>query len=126
MLRRVLSSIAPRAAGVRMFTATRPALGVSPFTIFLKQSATNPKLAGLAIGARGKAVGRLYRALPAAELAKLKAVASKTVFRRKIKRAPKKRVPGAWNKFVQANMKKVAKLPVKHRFAALAKLAGKK
>lgn len=47
----------------------------SSFTMFLIQNKGNPKLAGLAVPARGKLLGKWYRELPKAELATLKAAA---------------------------------------------------
>ena len=53
-------------------------MAVSPFLVFLKQSAKNASLKGLSGVARAKAVGKLYKALPAAEKAALVKTAKAT------------------------------------------------
>ena len=46
-------------------------MAVSPFLLFVRKNKTNAALAKLAVPARGKALGKLYKALPAAEKAAL-------------------------------------------------------
>ena len=53
-------------------------MGVSPYSLFLRQHAKNPALKGLPIAKRGKASARLYNALPAAEKAALVKTAKAT------------------------------------------------
>jgi len=70
---------------------------------------------------RGKQLAKLYKALPKAELTKLKTEAARTPFKRScVKRAPKTRKPHKFAKFVAANYKSVRSVPYKKRLAALA------
>ena len=99
--------------------ATRTMLGVSPFLIFVKKS--KGALPGIGGRRRGKQLAKLYKALPKAELTKLKTEAARTPFKRScVKRAPKTRKPHKFAKFVAANYKSVRSVPYKKRLAALA------
>eukprot|EP00744_Colponema_vietnamica_P015818 GILI01022176.1.p1 GENE.GILI01022176.1~~GILI01022176.1.p1 ORF type:complete len:127 (+),score=27.64 GILI01022176.1:55-381(+) len=58
-------------------------MGVSPYSIFLRQTAKNQALNKLPIGKRGKAVAKLYKALSASDKAALIKQAKATpVFKR--------------------------------------------
>ena len=50
-------------------------MGVSPFSIFIQQN--YKKATGKTIAERGRALGKMYRAMPAADKAKLVAAAKK-------------------------------------------------
>jgi hypothetical protein len=50
---------------------------LNAYSIFMIQTKNHPDLVGLPIAKRGKMLGKMYRALPPAEMAKLKAKAGK-------------------------------------------------
>ena len=76
---------------------------VSPFAVFIKRFGNSAELAGLKITARGRKLGKMYRALSRAELAKLKAEAAKTTFPKKRVVPKQPRKPSAYNLFVKRN-----------------------
>ena len=86
---------------VSRFQATCTVRAVSPFTLFLKRS--KGQLKGIPVTSRSKKLAAQYHALPARELAALKAAAAKTAWpkRRAVVRKPRKAGPFA--KFVKAN-----------------------
>ena len=121
---RMLASPFTRLLGVRAFAVTPVRCAVSPYTIFMKQTAKHPKLQGLPIEKRGRKLASMYRALSSAEKSRLAAAGAKAPTPKR--RVPKPRKPNAWAKFVRANHSKVANLPFKKRLSALFKLYGKK
>ena len=125
MFRRAIASVCT-VTGARSF-ATTPVARASGFTVFIKQAYKNKamlkELSVLPITARGRLLGKKYRALPATEKKKLAAAASKIkVVRRK--KTTKKRALSAYNKFVRQASKSAAikALPFNKRMAAIAKL----
>ena len=103
---------------ITRLAATRTALAVSPFALFLKRTAG--MLKGIPLRTRGRKLGALYRALPRQERAALAAAAARTP-RPKPKpkpRRPRKLAPFA--RFVKANFKSVRRLPASQRLKALA------
>ena len=90
------------------------------FGAFIKIHKKSPVLAGLSIPQRGRALGKMWRALPAAQK---KAIAAKAKTMPKMKaRVRKQRKPTAYNLFVKKNMKSVMHLKNTKRFAALSKM----
>ena len=103
--------------------------GVAPFSLYLQQVYRNRVLRDvldeLPLTARGRMIGKWYRELPATVKAQLSKQAAHTKIQRRRKDAPKrKRKPSAYNVFLSKAIKKPAikKLPMKKRFAAVAKL----
>ena len=103
-----------------LFRRTIRRLAVSPYAIFLKQTAKGFPIGKGGIAARGRAIAAAYKNLSPKGMQRLQYLAknAKTP-KRKVKKARK---PNVYAKFVKANAKKVAKLPAKKRFAALGKL----
>ena len=97
--------------------------GVSGFSVFLRSTKGQANLKGLAVAARGKALGKQWRALTAAQRAEFVRKGAKQIVR--VAYATKERPPRkltAYNKFIKANYSKVASLPFNTRLKALAKL----
>uniref|UniRef100_A0A7S1PR78 HMG box domain-containing protein n=1 Tax=Neobodo designis TaxID=312471 RepID=A0A7S1PR78_NEODS len=95
---------------------------LTSFGLFMKQTAKNPALNALPIKKRGVALGKMWRALPATQKKALAAQAKKIVLKPKVRKARKARKPSAYNKFIQANYRKVKNVAPKKRLAALAKM----
>jgi len=129
MSTRVLSStlvggttMLSRTTAQRFFFASTPVtLGVSPFRIFLKTAAKDPRLHGLPVRKRGNLLGKWYRALSTSEKRKLVAIAKTTKHTQK-KKIPKKRTAHAFAKFVAELMKTpdIRKTPVAERMKVIA------
>ena len=113
-----------------MFRRCVQRLGVSPFLIFVKESAGNAALAKLAVPARGKKLGQLYAALSAKDKAALVARAKATTPTRKpkavVKASKVRRALSPYNKFVKANWSAVKGKTAPERMKAIAKLWAKK
>ena len=101
---------------ITRLAATRTALAVSPFALFLKRTAGTLK--GIPLRTRGRKLGALYRALPRQERAALAAAAARTPRPKPKPRRPRKLAPFA--RFVKANFKSVRRLPASQRLKALA------
>jgi hypothetical protein len=86
---------------LRRTIATR----ISSFSLFMKDTRHHPKLKGLAIPARGRMMGKLYRALTPQKLQELKKRAAKVKAAKRSPRRPSRypRVLHKYNKFVKAN-----------------------
>jgi hypothetical protein len=98
-------------------------LAVSPYTLFMKQTAKSIPTGKGGIRARGKAVAKAYKALGKAEKAKLVAAAKKAPTpEKKVPKAKKPRKAGAYAKFVKKNYPKVMSVAPKLRMAAIAKI----
>ena len=104
---------------VMRFRATRIAMGVSPYALFLKQTKGSISLLGLSATQRAKALGKQWRALPAAQKAEfVRKAKTHPAFPKRVRKARK---AGPFAKFIQANYKSVKSLPFNQRLAALAK-----
>ena len=100
---------------VMRLRATRVVMAVSPYALFLKS--TTGTLTGLTLQARGRALAKQWKSLPAAEKAKFVSASKKhPAFP---KRGPRK--PHAFAKFIRANYASVKRLPQLKRLGALAK-----
>lgn len=104
-------------------------LAMGAYSLFMREQKSNPKLAGLAIGDRGKMLAKMYKNLSPAEMTSLQNRASKIPTpERKSKKVKadgtpkKKRAPGKYAAFVKANIGKFEKLPHLQRMSAVAKL----
>ena len=87
-------------------------MAVSPFILFARKNVKPASLKGLSVPARGKALGKLYKALPAADKAALiKAAKATPAFKRtKVVRSVQKQAValGIPLKFVRASWYKTA------------------
>lgn len=104
------------------FTIRR--LGVSAFSLFMREQKKNPKLKGLVVQKRTKILSSLYKKLSATEKKALMKRAETAKFRSQKCQAPKnrKRTVSPYNKFVKQNIHKFDKLPHMERMKAVAKL----
>jgi hypothetical protein len=93
-----------------------------PFGLFMKENAGSKALAGKPGAARGKAMGKMWRALSEQERQAYFRRSKTMVCTPKVKAPKKPRVAGSFAKFVKANYSKVHRLPFNQRLAALAKL----
>lgn len=106
MFRSQLLLMRSRAAGAspKFHTYTRP---LPVFGLFLQRTRKHPALKGLPVAQRGRKLGAMYRALPEAELQRLRAQASqqkriRCVSRRIVKSKQRRRKPSTYNKYVAA------------------------
>lgn len=106
------------------FSARRLAIGA--YSLFMREQKNHPKLQGLPIAQRGKALAGLYKALTPRERALLDKRAKATPTPPRKVKIPKedrpKRKPSAYANFVKANIHKFDKLPHLERMKAVAKL----
>ncbi|EPY33874.1 kinetoplast-associated protein [Strigomonas culicis] len=115
-----------------MFRFTLRHFAIGAYSMFMIEQKKNPKLAGLAIGDRGRMLSKLYKQLSPHEKQKLdvraRAYVSSKPKKEKTKRAvaePKAKrtaAPSAYALFVKANIHKFEKLPHRDRMAAVAQL----
>lgn len=111
-----------------MFRRSSRLAGVSPFTLFLKDTKGLSTLANLSIAARGKALAKMFKALSDKERRSLQLrAASMASIRRRPQKAVavaapfKKHKPTAYNQFVRDQMQKVSGKPAQ-RLKQIAKL----
>lgn len=94
---------------------------IGAYSRFMRETKNHPKLQGLSIPARGKALAKMYRALPQAEAEALKARASATSAPRRIQKLAMVREPSQYNLFVKKHMAELQG-PIPERLKAVAKL----
>ncbi|KAG8339872.1 hypothetical protein ERJ75_000042000 [Trypanosoma vivax] len=114
-----------------MLRLSRLALGVGPYSLFMKEQKNNPALKGLSAPERGRATAKLYNELSTVERNELMKRARATPYGSKSKKKPSKpkpartdgrRTPSRYAEFVKANIAKYAQLPQRERMTAVAKL----
>ena len=99
---------------------TRHAARASSYSMFLKSMSGDSRLTGLDVVARGRVLGKVWRALPDAKKQAFAAQAKGILFAARPRVARKRST--AYATFTKANLHHVAHLPGRQRFAAIAKL----
>ncbi|CUG93536.1 kinetoplast DNA-associated protein, putative [Bodo saltans] len=77
---------------------------IGAYSRFMRETKNHPKLKGLSIPARGKALAKLYHELSPAEAEALKARANATSAPRRVQKPPVTRMPTDYNLFVRRHI----------------------
>ena len=123
--RKKRASVAATAAKAQR-TAKRSSAPSKPrtlqaFGLFMKLTAKNPMLRSLPIPKRGRALGKIWRGLPAAQKLALQTKARTIIVPPKPPKIRMPRKPSPFAKFVKLNYNTVRHLPFKQRLRVLAK-----
>jgi hypothetical protein len=102
--------------------AVKPVRNLTSFGLFMRMTAKDAALNALPVAKRGKALGKMWRALPAAQKKTMAAQAKKVLVKPKAPKVKKARKPTAYNLFVKKNYASVKNLAPKQRLAAIGKM----